>query len=159
MEKLGIFLGLLGVDLVIVMAKYYSKYVYNINIISWKIFGIIQIPMLICFLLIVYSFQIFIWVFLIAAISCITFGLLFSYFGNKHTIESIEAEIIDINSVTITSNYNEKTIYILVLRYNINGLEYINKISTGLEKLDENMKIGNKIIIKYNPKIPKEIEF
>ena len=47
--------------------------------------------------------------------------------------------------------------YTLTVKYTVNKVEYIAKNLKGYSELDENMKIGNQIIIKYNPKNPNDV--
>lgn len=157
-----VILGLIGIDLVIMYLKNYMKVKMKEEKISWKLIGILQIPIVIIIYLFFFSFEIMFIILIFAIIICIALGFYFNYKSKKSATEPIEAEIIDINSITTHSNYDNvhnitTTIYTLTLKYIVNGVEYINKNTIGYKELDENMIIGNKIIIKYNPKNPNDI--
>ena len=92
---------------------------------------------------------------MIAIFTCIGLGLYLSHKGKKSATEPIEAEIIDINFIKTS----EISMYCLTLKYIVNGVEYINKNTKGFEHKTENMVIGNKIMIKYNPKNPNDIDY
>ena len=132
--------------------------------ISWKLIGLLQIPILIIIYLFFFSFKILFIILISAIIICIALGFYLNYKGKKSATEPVEAEIIDINTITMSGSNNGYTItnintYTLTLKYVVKGVEYINKNTKGYEKLDENMKIGNKIMIKYNPKNPNDISY
>ena len=164
MEKIiSIVLGFVGINLDIIFLKYYCKFKMKEDIISWKLIGILQIPILIIIYLTLFPFSylIIFSILLLAFIICIVLGFYLGYRGKKSATEQIEAEIIDINSIPIYSNscYENTTMYTLTLKYVVNDVEYINKNLKGFFELDKNMTIGNKIIIKYNPKNPNDITY
>ena len=149
-----VILGLICIDSAIIYLKYYVMKVMKEEKISWKLIGLLQIPILIIIYLFFFSFEI--------AFIILIFGFYLDYKGKKSATEPIEAEIIDINTITTNSIRNNGytiTTYTLTLKYVVKGVEYINKNTRGYEKLDENMIIGNKIMIKYNPKNPNDISY
>lgn len=157
-----VIVGLIGIDLGIIYLKYYIMKVMKEEKISWKLIGLLQIPILIIMYLFFFSFEIVFIILIFAIIMCIALGFYLNYKGKKSATEPIEAEIIEINTITTNSSRDNGytiTTYTLTLKYVVKGVEYINKNTIGYEKLDENMIIGNKIMIKYNPKNPNDISY
>ena len=101
------------------------------------------------------KFEIIMPMLVVAIFICVILAFYFNHRGKKNATEPVEAEIIDINYI---SSYS-KPIYTLTVKYTVNGVEYISKNVTGFSTLDDNMKIGNKIMIKYDPKNPNDIRF
>lgn len=155
-DIITIIVALIAVDLVILMLKSYGESTMKEKTISWKVIAIIQIPILVMIYLFLTSFQIAFIILVSAMVICIVLGLFLNFKGKKSATEPIQAEIIDINCINYGRN-RPIYMYTLTVKYTINGMDYISKNTKGYSELDENMKIGNKIMIKYNPKNPNDI--
>lgn len=120
---------------------------------TWKLIAILQIPVWIISILIIVIPEILIGILIIAVVMCLFSGILFSYFGKKSATHPIDAEIIDIEFV------QNNMLCKLTLRYFVNGVEYINKYDRLFHRgeMDVNMRVGDMIKIKYNPKNPNDI--
>ena len=147
--------ALAGIDFVLICLKYYEKTMFKENLISWKLILILQIPLFIILNISLLNTLTMYRLLLFAMIICVVLGFYFNYKGKKSAIEPIEAEIIDINYI----KNEEHTIYLLTVKYIVNGVEYINKNIKGFVGIDKEMMIGNKISIKYNPKNPNDIYY
>ena len=161
----SIIIGILILECIVISIKFFLKFLLNDDFLSWKIIGIIQIILIPIFIpIVLFSQNMIISIFIVLTIAigaCVFLGTIFNTLGQKSATEPVEAEIIDINIWPIHDNFTDTTkdMYMLTLKYNVNGIDYINKNLKGYMKLEENMKIGNKMMIKYNPKNPNDVTY
>lgn len=155
-ELITIIAAIVAVDIVILALKCYGKFVMKEDKISWKLIALIQIPILVILYLFFISFEATLIILISAIVICVVLGIFCDFRGKRSATQPIAAEIIDINRINY-GRRNTEYMYTLTVKYTVNKVEYIAKNLKGYSELDENMKIGNQIIIKYNPKNPNDV--
>ncbi len=155
-ELITIIAAIIAVDIAILGLKYYSKFVMKEDKISWKLIALIQIPIVVILFLFFISFEAILIILISAIVICVVLGLFCDFMGKRSATQPIAAEIIDINRINY-GRRNTEYMYTLTVKYTVNKVEYIAKNLKGYSELDENMKIGNQIIIKYNPNNPNDV--
>ena len=155
-ELITIIAAIIAVDIAILGLKYYSKFVMKEDKISWKLIALIQIPIVVILFLFFISFEAILIILISAIVICVVLGLFCDFMGKRSATQPIAAEIIDINRINY-GRRNTEYMYTLTVKYTVNKVEYIAKNLKGYSELDENMKIWNQIIIKYNPNNPNDV--
>lgn len=155
-ETITIIAAIVAVDIVILALKCYGKFVMKEDKISWKLIALIQIPIVVILFLFFISFEAILIILISAIVICVVLGLFCDFMGKRSATQPIAAEIIDINRINY-GRRNTEYMYTLTVKYTVNKVEYIAKNLKGYSELDENMKIGNQIIIKYNPNNPNDV--
>lgn len=155
-ELITIIAAIIAVDIAILGLKYYGKFVMKEDKISWKLIALIQIPIVVILFLFFISFEAILIILISAIVICVVLGLFCDFMGKRSATQPIATEIIDINRINY-GRRNTEYMYTLTVKYTVNKVEYIAKNLKGYSELDENMKIGNQIIIKYNPNNPNDV--
>lgn len=155
-ELITIIAAIIAVDIAILGLKYYGKFVMKEDKISWKLIALIQIPIVVILFLFFISFEAILIILISAIVICVVLGLFCDFMEKRSATQPITAEIIDINRINY-GRRNTEYMYTLTVKYTVNKVEYIAKNLKGYSELDENMKIGNQIIIKYNPNNPNDV--